>query len=799
MAGIRAKISMLLVAVSALTSCLVAAADDPPRVFAGASEQTPSRSEFFTWINNVNEGSTAQQTLTNLSFFDWLKHEYGAQLDIYAWDVGQIDTGGSYGSMTMPKFKAHYPDGFGPIAEKAKSLGITLGLWAGPDGFGNTPADEQARIDMMLGLVRDFGIGLFKMDTYCTELRPEKQDAFIRMMSACRAVNPNLILLNHRVNLGKAMPYATTSLWEGAETYIDVWMSNNTTASHHRAGALSRGLPPNLTRLVEDHGVCISSCLDYWEDDLVLQAFNRSLLLAPEIYGNPWLLRDDEYPRLARFLNLHHRFGDLLVQGIVLPESRYGPNAVSRGDGSTRLITLRNLTWNPVTYRVKLGDEIGLTGTGNVSVRRLHPAERDMGSFAHGTTVEIEVKPFRSCLLLASTHPIDELGVSGSDYEVVRDSAGKPALIKLLGMPGSQAEVKLLAGAREFSSATLDGKPVAGLLRGDTLKVKFPGMRLQQPFHRKLAALAPVDVPADSEALYEATCFAADNNALEIRQLARSGPSRIPEVNAAREAFLKQPDFINRGVWDRALFDDNPSTVFRNRVGKVNGLPVAALRLDFGGKVAVDRLVMDIHGDAAPQTAEVSSDLKSWVPAELHREGDRLTVRIPGGNPVRYVRLAPSPEVVAEINGFSGAQRLDRSRWRASNLFGLYSASPATSAWATTIKLTEAARGSYLCIALNGNHGVEGAYVAVRSAGRLIGAPDRSVSFLSNTWEYGVHQTDSNYTYYVPITPDMLKKPLDIVALTLRHGHNEYQPEVWISTNATPYESHVLELKGKTR
>ena len=95
MAGIRAKISMLLVAVSALTSCLVAAADDPPRVFAGATEQTPSRSEFFTWINNVNEGSAAQQTLTNLSFFDWLKHEYGAQLDIYAWDVGQIDTGGS--------------------------------------------------------------------------------------------------------------------------------------------------------------------------------------------------------------------------------------------------------------------------------------------------------------------------------------------------------------------------------------------------------------------------------------------------------------------------------------------------------------------------------------------------------------------------------------------------------------------------------------------------------------------------------------------------------------------------------
>ena len=353
----------LVIAIAALSLRSIALAQEPPPVFAGATESTPSRAEYFTWINNVNVGSSEQQTLTNLAFFDWLKQEYGAQLDIYAWDVGQIDTGGAYGSMTSEKFRAHYPNGFAPIAQKAKSLGIAMGLWAGPDGFGNTPEEEQARIDMMVGLVRDSGIGLFKMDTYCTELRPEKQDAFIRMMTACRQANPNLILLNHRVSLGKAAPYATTSLWEGAETYIDVWMPNHSTAPHHRAGALSRGLPPDLTRLVEDHGVCLSSCLDYWEDDVVLQAFNRSLLLAPELYGNPWLLRDDEFPRLARFLNLHHRYGDLLVHGMRLPEAHYGPNAVSRGDANTRLVTLRNLTWNPVKYAVKLDGEIGLSGT----------------------------------------------------------------------------------------------------------------------------------------------------------------------------------------------------------------------------------------------------------------------------------------------------------------------------------------------------------------------------------------------------------------------------------------------------
>ena len=101
----------------------------------------------------------------------------------------------------------------------------------------------------------------------------------------------------------------------GCETYIDVFRNNTQTATHHRAGALSRGLLPDLTRTLEDHGVCISSCLDYWEDDLILQAFNRSLLLAPTIYGSPWLLRDEEFPKLARIFNLHRRYGKILVKG----------------------------------------------------------------------------------------------------------------------------------------------------------------------------------------------------------------------------------------------------------------------------------------------------------------------------------------------------------------------------------------------------------------------------------------------------------------------------------------------------
>ncbi len=40
---------------------------------AGADQRTPSVPQYFSWINNTNEGSTETQTLINLEFFAWLK------------------------------------------------------------------------------------------------------------------------------------------------------------------------------------------------------------------------------------------------------------------------------------------------------------------------------------------------------------------------------------------------------------------------------------------------------------------------------------------------------------------------------------------------------------------------------------------------------------------------------------------------------------------------------------------------------------------------------------------------------
>jgi hypothetical protein len=775
------------------------AADHP---LAGADERTPSRAQYFSWIDNTNEGSTEAQTLTNLAFFAWMKAEYGMQLDIYAWDAGNLDTSGAYGTMQDERFRQAYPRGWKPIADAAAGFGCRMGLWGGPDGFGDTAESEQARIDLMAGLCRDYQWALFKFDGVCGNLRPEKQDAFVRMMTECRKHSPDLVLLNHRLPLGKGMPYATTWLWEGMETYIDVHMANDTPATHHRAKALARGLPPRLSRLTEDHGVCLSSCVDHWDDDLVLQAFNRCLILAPEIYGSPWFLRDDEFPKLARLYNLHRRYRDLLVDGMELPEEQFGPHAVARGDGGTRLLTLRNLTWEPKRYRIPLDASIGLTATAEVEVRRLHPSERIVGRFAPGKEVEVEVAPFRALLLLVTGTPPAEPAVEGCDYELVQDVSGKPVVLRLLGEPQTTATVRprpgtLPAGAAEVKvTARHLGDPHATNRSLDEkltfssdspTAITFCGDRLKLPVHRKLADLAAAPVPTDAEALYEATCFAADNDALEIRSLARAGATRFPAVQASRDAFLRQEWLPRRGCWDRYAFDGDPATLFRVAVGdRYRGGPHGTtppdrqLRIDLGGEQRLAALVIDgpKAGDIAG--AQASLDLATWFDLAVVAGHDRATLT-PPAKAFRYVRLDPKACDPGEISApGSGA---DRSTWRASNLFAAYAGRRATAARSATITLTEAAPGSRICIALHGKHGRDGAWAAARSDGKIVGCPDRAVSFDCNPWEYDgrIRQVDSGYTYYLPVTAEMIGKPLELVVLTLAGGSDDYRAEAWIT------------------
>ena len=813
------------VAISSSSVLHAEAAGEYP--LAGADEATPSRSHYFSWVDNTNEGSTEKQTLTNLDFFKWLHDDYGMALDIYALDAGAIDTPGGYGSMDSERFKKQFPNGFGPLAAKAKSFDCRLGVWLGPDGFGDTPEQEKARTDMLVKLCRDFNFHLFKVDAVCGQLRPEKQQAFVKMLKECRKYCPDLIVLNHRLDLGEGEAHTTTHLWAG-EAYIDVWRGNEGTGTHNRVGAIELGVPVDGSgkpkRLVEDHGVCLSSCLDFWEDDLVLQALSRNLILAPELYGSPWLLRDDEFPKLARIYNLTRRYRDILTNGMMLDEKNYGPKSVSRGNEKTRIVTLQNTTWNPVTYKVTLDGSIGIGGSGPYEVRRLHPAESLLGTFKKGETFNVTVLPFRSHAMIISSEPSAELGVDGCAYEVVRDVPGKPATLQLLGMAGTTAKVSLPKQPRKFSKATLGGQSAPDLIAGKTVEVKFPGTPLKQAFHRKLADLATVAVPQDAAALYEATCFAADNNAMEIRSLARSGPTAIPQVQASRAAFLGQKLLTERGVWDHFLFDNDPNTFFRL---SQNPIWDGALRIDTGKPIKIDQWVLrNVDATFKPEKAYVSADLKSWteVPIKIEAETpgeasvlkdafsgtkefqtiqvNRLTLDLPASaQTVRYLKIPGTAKNVGEVTASLMGKAVERGGWRASNVFADYLKAPAKLAWSASFKLTEAAKGSYLVVPCIGKHGQDGAYAALRMNGRWIGAPQRAKGYPANPWETGNGRPDQNFSYFFPVTPDMIGKTLDAVVLQFDSQGNtkiplgEFKSEVWITTYPIPYVAKQLVLE----
>jgi hypothetical protein len=129
-----------------------------------------------------------------------------------------------------------------------------------------------------------------------------------------------------------------------------------------------------------------------------------------------------------------------------------------------------------------------------------------------------------------------------------------------------------------------------------------------------------------------------------------------------------------------------------------------------------------------------------------------------------------------------------------STLFSPYSRVKPKGAYACSFVLDEVAEGSYIAVALNGRHGREGAYAALRVNGKPVGAVDRSVSFPCNSWNYQTINSDSNYTYYFPVTGEMKNASIDALILVLNNGISEFKPEVWITSYPIPYLKKELVL-----
>lgn len=760
---------------------------------SGADERTPSKSEYFSWINSTNEGSNEAQTLANLAFFRYLKETYGMQLDIYAWDAGNLDgAGGGYETPDSEKLRAQYPNGYEPIVKAAAEMGTRMGVWGGADGYGDTEEEANARRDILVKLCKDYHFALFKFDTVCGELRAEKRKEFEKSMRECRKYSPDLILLNHRNDLGEAEYCATTFLWEGQETYVDVHGFNTVTAPHNRAYTFFRGHTPELKRLTEDHGVCISSSIDYFEDDLVYQAFNRSLILAPEIYGNPWFMRDDELPTLARIYNLHRRHREILIDGMLPPAELgdLGNNAVFRGDGKRRFFVSGNASWQEKTVRIPLNEKIGLSPCKEVCVTRRFPTELFSGCFAYGDTVELTIPPFRAVLFEICDVNVADLQWKGGEYRVIKESE-----------TGEIQEVELLSKTESFGLFDVKTKSFISLAASDT------DMRLQNPV--KLCSLHTCPVPANAETLYETVCFGADNDSLERRSIRRSGESTIPEVRAAREAFFSQSSYHQRGCETASPFDGNPKSIFdvksrayynfNDRIGY--RIEDGCLRVDLGNEEKIERIEIE-YFDANCQPkhlffpqipteyGEVSKDLQTWNCAPLSKtetlqketlltyayysdvpieaQGERKkAVYATGEESFRYFRLNHPIDRIFSIRFFFGEEEIKAKAPHLTNLFAPYEKRQTKFSACGTVRLTKENLPihPYLAVAFEGKTGYEAAYCCAEVDGKLFAFPSRAPAYPAHAYEYPVHPVDGNYTYFLPIKSEWVGKEIKLHAM----------------------------------
>ena len=83
-------------------------------------------------------------------------------------------------------------------------------------------------------------------------------------------------------------------------------------------------------------------------------------------------------------------------------------------------------------------------------------------------------------------------------------------------------------------------------------------------------------------------------------------------------------------------------------------------------------------------------------------------------------------------------------------------------------------------MALNGVHGVEGAYCVAELEEKLLAFPDRAASYASNMWEHHVDKQDENYTYYLPVEASMSNKTLKMYAMFCNENKTDVKCDIYL-------------------
>ena len=116
-------------------------------------------------------------------------------------------------------------------------------------------------------MVREWKLHLFKIDA-CVSVpltddpyhNEKYMQRFERLMQECREINPRLIVINHRItNSPYILGILDSTLWQGAESYPDVFLYNEHKARlFTRYASFERKCPAyfgEYSALLEDHGI----------------------------------------------------------------------------------------------------------------------------------------------------------------------------------------------------------------------------------------------------------------------------------------------------------------------------------------------------------------------------------------------------------------------------------------------------------------------------------------------------------------------------------------------------------------
>ena len=290
------------------------------------------------------------------------------------------------------------------------------------------------------------------------------------------------------------------------------------------------------------------------------------------------------------------------------------------------------------------------------------------------------------------------------------------------------------------------------------------------------------------------------------------------QVKAARDAFFAQKTYILRGCENAYAFDGNPDTFFdgnsRFLWGTGTRIDGGCLRVDFGKVMEADRIEIEFFApnvptDEAPaqifpEHMDYSTDLLTWRDAgkgtyseigdmtvgvvrnythDIYPSaGKRMVLSFSLDGGVRYVRVPRPMDRITRITLYKNGESLTPAAPHANNLIPSTKDRPVIGAQKVTVKVDRRdwVPGSYLSVALEGEHGLEGAYAAVTAGESAFGAPDRAPSYLSNVWESRVVFMDHHYTYYIPVTEEMLDRALDVWVLQVDPAHTDYKADVYL-------------------